>query len=117
MKISECLIKGHGWFHRICQRMAHESHMGPCLFIGFRLKRKYGSHLCHVADDIFRPSFIPGPDGGRYVVHHRNAQCFGHMGDFHIEPRIIDAYEDVRFFINHGLAKHIPKMEEKRDVL
>ena len=97
--------------------MAHESDVGTGFLIGFGFKGKYGSHLGHVADDILRPTLVPGPYGGRDIVHHRNAQGLCHMGDFHIKTGIIDADQDVRFFIDHGLSQHVPKVEKERNVL
>ena len=117
VEIVHGLVKAHGWLHGVRQGMAHEIHIGPGLAVGIGFERKYGRHCLHVADDVFRPAFVPSPNGGRDVVDHRDAQLFGHVGDFHIESRIVDAHQHVGLFLQHGFLQKVTQLEEERQVL
>ena len=107
-KKHHCLFIRHRRFHSICQRMPHKSHPGSSFSISLRFKGKYRCHMLHITNNILCPSLVPGPNCRCNIVHYWNAQLFCHVGNLHIEPRIIHTHNYIRFFFHHSMSKECP---------
>lgn len=97
--------------------MSDESDIRAGFLVCFGFERENGCDSCHIADDFLRPSLVPSPDCRSNIVNDRDPQLLGHMGEAHIESRIIDADKRVRPLIDHGLLQCVAQAEKEGNVL